>query len=502
MNKYLIAFLFFNCLWSQLHENKIQNRIINRIEDRQNLNVIRNNYRNEEDLIQFIESIVHTRQIPGLSISIVKNENIVWEKQFGFANINDEIEVNENTMFILSSISKTITVTALMQLYEQNLFELDDDINNYLPFDIIHPIYPNTPITFKMLLSHTSGIKDNWNVMTYYNGDSPLSLNYYLEQYLTPGGIFFNSNLNFTDSYPGSNFLYTNNGVALIGLLVEKISDQAFNNYCIENIFEPLSMNNTFWYLSEINNLNQVALPYQYTGGNGDSCFDIGCGIYDQNNPCFCDSECIYYDDCCSDYNEICGEDGIGSNPENLNEYENYGYSDYPSGQLRASSNNLAKFMSTYMNGGSYNGISILNSQTIELIKTIHYPTINSTQGLIWYYKNQNERSLFGHNGGDLGSSTEMFISFSDNIGVVLLSNSNNYNAIIQIENALIDFAVETNFIITGDINLDTNINILDVILIVNIIINSQTYNNLADLNHDGLINIVDILQLINLILI
>ena len=131
MNKYLIAFLFFNCLWSQLHEIKIQNRIINRIEDRQNLNVIRNNYRNEEDLIQFIESIVHTRQIPGLSISIVKNENIVWEKQFGFANINDEIEVNENTMFILSSISKTITVTALMQLYEQNLFELDDDINNY-----------------------------------------------------------------------------------------------------------------------------------------------------------------------------------------------------------------------------------------------------------------------------------------------------------------------------------------------------------------------------------
>ena len=72
----------------------------------------------------------------------------------------------------------------------------------------------------------------------------------------------------------------------------------------------------------------------------------------------------------------------------------------------------------------------------------------------------------------------------------------------IQIENALIDFAEETNFIITGDINLDTNINILDVILIVNIIINSQTYNNLADLNHDGLINIVDILQLINLILI
>ncbi|MAJ43110.1 MAG: hypothetical protein CMF96_00010 [Candidatus Marinimicrobia bacterium] len=501
MNKYLITFLFLNILFSELNENKIRNRNIQHFVYRQNTNVITNNNRNEEELIQFIQSTIETHQIPGLSISIVKDQYIIWEKQFGYANINDEIQVDENTMFILSSISKTITVTALMQLYEQNMFELDDDINNYLPFDVIHPTYPNTQITFKMLLSHTSGIKDNWNIMTYYNSDSPLSLNYYLEQYLTPEGSFYNSNLNFTNSNPGTNHTYTNNGAALIGLLVEEISNQSFSNYCNENIFEPLSMENTFWYLSEINNLNQVALPYQLTGGNGDSCFIIGCGIYDQNNPCFCDSECIYYDDCCSDYNEICGEDGTGSDPENLTEYENYGYSDYPSGQLRTSSNNLAKFMGAYMNGGTYNGVNILNSQTIELIKTIHYPTINSMQGLMWYYKNQNGRILFGHNGGDLGSLTEMFISFSDTIGIVLLSNSNNYNAMIQIENALLEFTEETNFIIIGDINLDSIINILDVILIINIIIDNQSFTNLADLNQDGLINIIDILQLINLIL-
>ena len=101
---------------------------------------------------------------------------------------------------------------------------------------------------------------------------------------------------------------------------------------------------------SEIENLDQVALPYQLTGGSGDSCFEIGCGVYDESNPCFCDSECVYYNDCCSDYDEVCGEDGTGSNQGNLTEYMNFGYSDYPSGQLRTTSNNLAKFMSAYIN--------------------------------------------------------------------------------------------------------------------------------------------------------
>ena len=120
--------------------------------------------------------------------------------------------------------------------------------------------------------------------MTYYDGDSDLELSYYLNQYFTPGGDFYNTNLNFTDSMPGTDYDYSNNGAALVGLLVEEISNQSFNDYCIENIFEPLSMNNAFWFLSEINNLDQVALPYQNTGGSGNSCFEIGCGKNDQSN--------------------------------------------------------------------------------------------------------------------------------------------------------------------------------------------------------------------------
>ena len=480
------------CPATAFHEGLVSSKLRSILEE--------NNYRDEEEVLQFIEDTMQAHLIPGLSISIVKDGNIVWEEHFGYANIDENIIVDENTLFMLASISKTVTATALMQLFEDGLFSLDDDIDDYLPFDVNHPDYL-TPISFKMLLTHTSGIKDNWDVMPYYDGDSELELGYYLEQYLIPGGEFYGSNSNFTNSIPGTNYTYSNIGAALIGFLVEEISSQPFNDYCNENIFEPLSMNNAFWFLSEIDNLDQVASPYQVTGGSGDSCFIIGCGIYDQSNPCFCDSACIYYGDCCSDYDDVCGEDGTGSSSGNLTEYEHYGYADYPSGQLRTTSNNLAKFMSAYMNDGTYNGVRILDSETIELIKTIHYPTVNSMQGLMWYYKNENGRTLFGHNGGDVGSSTEMFISFSDNLGVVLLTNSNNYDAMIQIENAIFDFAEETDFTVIGDINSDGVINILDVVGLVNIILGNSPENPAGDLNQDGVYNALDIVQLVNIIL-
>ena len=209
---------------------------------------------------------------------------------------------------------------------------LNDDVADYLPFNVYHPDYPEVPITFKMLLSHTSGIKDNWNFMPYYIGDSSLELDYYLDQYFTPEGDFYDSNLNFTDYYPGTSFSYSNNGVALIGLLVEEISGQSFNEYCIENIFDPLGMDDAYWFLSEIENLNKVAFPHQLAPGLTSS----------------------------------------------LSVLENYGYSDYPAGQLRTTSNNLAKFMITFMNNGMYNGIEILNPETIELMKTVHYPNAAS----------------------------------------------------------------------------------------------------------------------------
>jgi hypothetical protein len=83
---------------------------------------------------------------------------------------------------------------------------------------------------------------------------------------------------------------------------------------------------------------------------------------------------------------------------------------------------------------------------------------------------------------------------------VVLLSNSSNYNAIIQIENAVFDFAEETDFMTVGDINSDNLINIQDIVLVINLVLNNE-YNPLGDLNSDETVDVLDIVQLVNIIL-
>jgi len=94
VNKYIITFLFFSNLFSQVFDFRQSNRIRQDsiLHDESVLET--NNYRDEEELIQFIEDTMQTHLIPGLSISIVKDGNIVWEEHFGYANIDENIIVD------------------------------------------------------------------------------------------------------------------------------------------------------------------------------------------------------------------------------------------------------------------------------------------------------------------------------------------------------------------------------------------------------------------------
>tara|TARA_B100000614_G_C14101697_1_gene307469 strand:- start:223 stop:507 length:285 start_codon:yes stop_codon:yes gene_type:complete len=93
-----------------------------------------------------------------------------------------------------------------------------------------------------------------------------------------------------------------------------------------------------------------------------------------------------------------------------------------------------------------------------------------------------------------------MFISFSDSIGVILLSNSTNYNAVVEIEDAIFNFVEQNEFMTLGDINSDNSINIQDVVLVINFILNNE-YSSIADLNSDQLVDVIDIVLLVNIII-
>jgi CubicO group peptidase (beta-lactamase class C family) len=298
---------------------------------------------------------------------------------------------------MIASISKVFTGISIMQLYENGLIGLDDDINNYLPFNIEIPNYETYPITFRMLLTHTSSIKDGDAMDNYYNynGDPTISLADCIERYFSPSGVDYSSTDNFLNNQPGTVYEYSNMATALEGYLVERISGIPFNQYCNQNIFSPLCMNNTHWYLSEYPSLNMLANPHDYYS---------------------------------SQYEPI----------------DHYGFADYPDGMLHTNVKDLANIMITILQGGIFHNDTLLSSSTLNDMFTSQIPTIDPTQGLQFYQETFNVSSgsisLWGHSGGEYGISTEMYFDQSNNMGIAVLGNGENGTS--QIFEKLYDYGL------------------------------------------------------------
>ncbi len=344
-------------------------------------------------LDSFIQWVMQSYHIAGVTTCAVKHGQMIWTSAHGWANVEDSIEAADTTLFMLASASKTVTGVALMQLWEQGLFGLDDNINNYLPFAVHNPNYPDSIISFRHLLTHTSSIADNWDVMPYYAGDSPIPLGQYLADYLVPGGAYYDSSLNFSFVPPGTQWRYCNIAIALAAYLVEAILD-SFPVHCRDSIFTPLDMYETSWFLAGLDT-NNIAIPHYW--------------------------------------------DGFTYRP-----YGHYGYSDYPSGQLRTSSLQLARFLVAFQQHGQIDTIRILDSATVELMTTIQYPSIKPIQGLVWRRTQLlGQRWVWGHEGGDLGVRTSMSYCPAETAAVVVLTNGESNDGMLSIADALYDYAVE-----------------------------------------------------------
>ena len=107
----------------------------------------------------------NSQSIPGIATMIVKDNEVIWNKNYGYRNLQNQLPVEDSTLFLMASISKTILATAVMQLWENGMINLENNINNYLPpgFTVKNPFYPNDSITIKMLMIHTSSIQDDYN---------------------------------------------------------------------------------------------------------------------------------------------------------------------------------------------------------------------------------------------------------------------------------------------------------------------------------------------------
>jgi CubicO group peptidase (beta-lactamase class C family) len=335
-----------------------------------------------------IQSYMLTNRIPGLAACVVKDERIIWESYYGLGNISHQDSVKSSTIFMLASVSKPIVGAALMKLWQNGRFQLDDSVNAYLPFSVRNPYFPASVITFRQLMSHVSSIRDNWNKMPEYFGDPPLVLGTYLREYLTPGGTFYSSS-NFNSSHPpASIYEYTNIGAALCAYLVETISGIMFDQYCRDSIFLPLGMTNTAWFLRDLDT-TLIARPYTWNGNY----IDLGLR----------------------------------------------GYSYYPSAQLRTTLRSLAQFLALNICYGKVGDVRILDSATVSVMRKSHYPSIEPTQGLIWYTYLLGQRLAWGHAGIMDGVRAAIWLDENKRTGIIVLANMVPTTSIIPILNALFE---------------------------------------------------------------
>lgn len=185
---------------------------------------------------------------------------------FGLADYDRQIWVNEETMYRIASVSKSVTAVAIMQLVEEGLIELDEDISLYLGFELRNPNYSLTPITTRQLLSHTSSIIDGGAYSNFLSDTYNLDPIPPLSELLSPGGNYYSTNM-FNNNAPGSYFNYSNINYGIIGTIIEAISNQRFDEYVKEHILDPLEIAGSF-NVNHIEDINKVAVLYRKVSGS------------------------------------------------------------------------------------------------------------------------------------------------------------------------------------------------------------------------------------------
>jgi len=168
---------------------------------------------------------------PGVAIGLVKNNQLVYEKYFGLANLDYEIPIHKETSFHVASVSKQFTAFAILLLEDEGKLSLDDDIRTYLPE--MHQFEPK--ITIAHLLNHTSGLKDKYNLLRLsgWTLDDVITNEQVLEL------IFNQKTLNFK---PNEKHMYSNANYALLAEIVARVSKISFAEFTQKRIFEPLQM--------------------------------------------------------------------------------------------------------------------------------------------------------------------------------------------------------------------------------------------------------------------
>lgn len=183
-------------------------------------------------------------QIPGISLAIVHDQDILWQGGFGVHNIKSAEPATEHTIYSICSISKLFTSMAIMQLWDKGLLDLDDPVDQLLPwYDLQQRYASSPPITIRNILTHSSGLPRESDFPYWSLPDFPFPTRAQMRERLSQQETLYPA-----DRY----FQYSNLGMTLLGEIVAEISGQTFDDYIRAHILSPLGLDDT-----------QPYIPYQ-----------------------------------------------------------------------------------------------------------------------------------------------------------------------------------------------------------------------------------------------
>ena len=311
--------------------------------------------------------------IAGAAVSVVKDGKLFFAKGYGYADLENKIPVDpEQTVFKIGSVTKLFTWTAVMQLVEQGKLDLDADINTYLDFHI-PDTYPQ-PITLKHLLTHTAGFEDLHLDMVKLKSDELLLPREWLISHM-PGRV----------RPPGECAAYSNYGAALAGYIVARVSGQTYSQYVQEHILNPLDMkSSTAQWSTPLDLRARESIGYMYDDG----AFLVFPNLISQVDL-------------------------------------------FPAGIIRASVNDMARFMIAHLQDGRYSDTSITEARILkeataqEMHSTLFTPDpriLGTTYGFFDF--SDNGQRAIGHSGEAEPMESLLLLLPDQNLGVFVAYNS------------------------------------------------------------------------------
>jgi len=317
----------------------------------------------------WLEAQMAYRGLPGIALGVVHDQELIWAKGFGFADVDKKIRVEPTTKFRMASHTKLFTATAIMQLRDSGKLRLDDPVSKYLPWFRIQPAEPDDPpITIEELLTHSSGLPreagPHWTDLDF---PDRMAVRQYVIEHAA--------------AYPPEvRWKYSNLALGLAGMIVEALSEETYSDYVQRHIFAPLRMNDS----SIDRNLDGMAVGYGRRMPDGS-----------RTVMPFVDAR------------------GLG-----------------PATGLTSTVQDMAKFVSLQFRKGKTGGDQILSTGALREMHRVRVLENDWTRGnaIGFAVSRVKDKVYVGHGGSYPGYKTQTLINLEDKVGVIVLTNGDDSN--------------------------------------------------------------------------